>query len=232
MFVLIAGGGRTGAQLATFLVSQRHDVRLIEHRPDILAHIHRELPTEVVFHGNATDPDVLERAGAPDAQVLAACMRGDADNLALCFVARTRHRIPRTIATINNPRNAWLFDKRFHVDVAINQAEILASLVEQEMSLGAMMTLLKLSRGRYSLVEDRVQPTSPAVGVAIRDMALPRNAVIAAIIRQGEIVIPRGQVRFEAGDEVLAIVDTEAAEELARLLGHPVHAPALRTPQS
>ena len=65
MFVLIAGGGRTGAQLATFLVSQRHEVRLIEHRPEILAHIHRELPTEVVFHGNATDPDVLERAGAP-----------------------------------------------------------------------------------------------------------------------------------------------------------------------
>jgi trk system potassium uptake protein TrkA len=231
MFVLIAGGGRTGAQLATFLVSQRHKVRLIEHRPDILAHIHRELPTEVVFHGNATDPDVLERAGAPEAQVLAACMRGDADNLALCFVARTRHRIPRTIATINNPRNAWLFDKRFHVDVAINQAEILASLVEQEMSLGAMMTLLKLSRGRYSLVEDRVQPTSPAVGLAIRDMALPPNAVIAAIIRQGEIVIPRGQVRFEAGDEVLAIVDTEAAEELARLLGHPVSAPVLGTPK-
>ena len=164
MFVLIAGGGRTGAQLATFLVSQRHHVRLIEHRPEILAHIHRELPTEVVFHGNATDPDVLERAGAPEAQVLAACMRGDADNLALCFVARTRHRIPRTIATINNPRNAWLFDKRFHVDVAINQAEILASLVEQEMSLGEMMTLLKLRRGRYSLVEDLVQPTSPRGG--------------------------------------------------------------------
>ena len=81
MFVLIAGGGRTGAQLATFLVSQKHEVRLIEHRPEILAHIHRELPTEVVFHGNATDPDVLERAGAATAQVLAACMRGDADNL-------------------------------------------------------------------------------------------------------------------------------------------------------
>ena len=154
-------------------------------------------------------------------------MRGDADNLALCFVARTRHNVPRTIATINNPRNAWLFDKRFHVDVAINQAEILASLVEQEMSLGEMMTLLKLRRGRYSLVEDKIPPTSPAVGVAIRDLALPPNAVIAAIIRQGEIVIPRGQITLEAGDDLLAIVDTEAAEELARLLGHPVSTPTL-----
>ena len=171
MFVVIAGGGRTGAQLASFLVSQHHEVVVIEHRPDILAHIHRELPTEVVFEGNATDPDVLERAGVARAQVLAACMGGDADNLALCFIARTRYSVARTIATINNPRNAWLFDQHFHVDVAVNQAEILASLIEQEMSLGEMMTLLKLRRGRYSLVEDRIQPDSRAVGVALRPAA-------------------------------------------------------------
>ena len=219
MFVLIAGGGRTGAQLAAFLLSQNHEVRLVEHRPDILAHIHRELPTEIVVQGNATDPDVLERAGAPRAQVLAACMGSDADNLALCFVARTRHAIARTIATINNPRNAWLFDARFHVDVAINQAEILASLVEQEMSLGEMMTLLKLRRGRYSLVEDRIAPTSTAVGRAIRDLDLPPNAIIAAIVRNGDMIIPRGQVELAAGDEVLAIVDEAAADYLAEFLG-------------
>jgi len=224
MFVMIAGGGRTGAQLASFLVSQSHEVAVIEHRPDILAHIHRELPTEVVFEGNATDPDVLERAGARRAQVLAACMQGDADNLALCFIARTRYSVPRTIATINNPRNAWLFDQRFHVDVALNQAEILASLIEQEMSLGEMLTLLKLRRGRYSLVEDRIQKGSRAVGVALRDLPLPPKAVIAAIIRQGEMVIPRGQVTFEEGDEVLAIVEQDAVEELASLFGHPVTA--------
>jgi hypothetical protein len=101
---------------------------------------------------------VLERAGIRRAQVLAACMGGDADNLALCFIARSRYAVTRTIATINNPRNAWLFDAHFHVDVAVNQAEILASLIEQEMSLGEMMTLLKLRRGRYSLVEDKIQP--------------------------------------------------------------------------
>ena len=224
MFVVIAGGGRTGAQLASFLVSQHHEVVVIEHRPDILAHIHRELPTEVVFEGNATDPDIMERAGVARAQVLAACMQGDADNLALCFIARSRYSVARTIATINNPRNAWLFDQRFHVDVAVNQAEILASLIEQEMSLGEMMTLLKLRRGRYSLVEDKIQPGSRAVGVALRDLPLPPKAVIAAIIRQGEMVIPRGQVAFEAGDEVLAIVDEDEVEELAALFGHPVPA--------
>ena len=221
MRVVIAGGGRTGAHLAGVLLSQNQEVKLIEHRPEILALIHRELPTEVIFEGNATDPDVLEQAGVGTAQVLAACMRGDAENLALCYVARNRYRVPRTIATINNPRNAWLFDQRFHVDVAVNQAEILASLMEQEMSLGDMMTLLKLRRGRFSLVEDRVQPGARAVGVALRDLPLPNNAVIAAIMRQGEMVIPRGQVAFEAGDEVLAIVDADAAEVVSALFGPP-----------
>lgn len=225
MKVVIAGGGRTGAHLASVLISQKQEVRLIEHRPEILTHIHRELPTEVVYEGNATDPEVLERGGVREAHVLAACMQGDAENLALCYVARSRYRVPRTIATINNPRNAWLFDQRFHVDVAVNQAEILASLIEQEMSLGDMMTLLKLRRGKYSLVEDRIQEGAPAVGVALRDLPLPNNAVIAAIMRHGEMVIPRGQVAFEAGDEVLAIVDADAAEVVAALFGRPVSAP-------
>jgi trk system potassium uptake protein TrkA len=220
MFVVIAGGGRTGAQLASFLVSQKHDVHLIEHRPEILVYIHRELPTEVIFEGNATDPAVLERAGIERAQVLAACMQGDAENLAVCFVAKGRYKVPRTIATINNPRNAWLFNDGFNVDVAVNQSEILASLIEQEMSLGEMMTLLKLRRGKYSLVEDKIPPGAPAIGVKISELRLPPNCVIAAVIRQGEIVIPRGMLMFEEGDEVLAIVDAESADDLAQLLGH------------
>jgi trk system potassium uptake protein TrkA len=221
MFVVIAGGGRTGAQLATFLVAQKHEVHLIEHRREVLAHIHRELPTEVIYEGNATDAQTLELAGVERAQVLTACMAGDAENLALCFLARTRYRVPRTIACINNPRNAWLFDKNFHVDVALNQADILASLIEQEMSLGDMMTLLKLRRGRYSLVGEKIPPGARAVGVAIKDLPLPPNSVIAAIIRHGEIVIPRGPLQFETEDEVLAITDADGAEELAALFGRP-----------
>ena len=122
MFVVIAGGGRTGATLASVPRAQKHEVQLIEHRREVLAHIHRELPTELIYEGNATDPRVLERAGHPRAQVLAACMPSDAENLSLCFIARERFQVPRTIATINNPRNAWLFDPKFHVDVALNQA--------------------------------------------------------------------------------------------------------------
>ena len=224
MFVLIAGGGRTGAQLATFLVSQHHEVVVIEHRP---GHPGPHPPRAAHGGGVRGQRHRPRRAGAgghPRAQVLAACMRGDADNLALCFIARSRYRCPRTIATINNPRNAWLFDAHFHVDVAVNQAEILASLIEQEMSLGEMMTLLKLRRGRYSLVEDKDPARVAGGGSGAARPAPAAEAVIAAIIRQGEIVIPRGQVAFEAGDEVLAIVDEDEVEELAAIFGHPVSA--------
>ena len=111
MFVIITGGGRTGAQLAATLVAQGHQVRLIEHRRDLLSRIHHELPTEVIYEGVATDPAVLEQAGIRQAQVLAAVTTVDADNLALCYLARVRYNITRTIARVNNPRTAWLFDK-------------------------------------------------------------------------------------------------------------------------
>ena len=217
MFVLIGGGGRTGAQLAALLVAQNHRVHLIENRRDILARLHRELPTEVIFEGYPTDPLTLEHAGIRQAEMLAACTSDDADNLAICFLARSHYHVPRTIARINNPRNAWLFDQKFHVDAAVNQAEIMASLIEEEMPPGAMTTLLKLHRGNYSLVEERIPPGAPAIGVSIIDLALPRECVIAAIMRRGEIVMPRGLTTFEEGDEVLAVTDHAGAAELARL---------------
>jgi len=219
MFVLIAGGGRTGATLARTLSAQKHEVRLMEHRPDVLAHIHRELPTEVIWEGNPTDPRALELAGVERAQVLVASMSSDAENLSLCFIARQRFRVPRTIATINNPRFAWLFDRKFHVDVAVNQADILASLIEQEMSLGDMMTLLKLRRGSYALVSETLPEGARAVGLSIQQLPLPRNSIICAILRRGDVVIPRGNVTLEADDEVLALVDEASAPSLAELFG-------------
>lgn len=218
MFVVIGGGGRTGTQLATLLVAQGHEVHLIEHRRTILARLHRELPTEVIFEGHPTDLLMLEQAGIQRADMLAACADEDANNLAMCYVARTCFKVPRTIARINNPRNAWLFDQKFHVDAAVNQAEIMAGLIEEEMSPGAMMTLLKLHRGNYSLVEETIAPGAKAIGVALKDLPLPAECVIAAIIRNGEIVVPRGITVFEVGDEVLAVTDRQGAVGLAELL--------------
>jgi trk system potassium uptake protein TrkA len=149
-------------------------------------------------------------------------MSSDAENLALCFIARERFSVPRTIATINDPRFAWLFGPRFHVDVAVNQADILAGIIEQELSVGDMMTLLKLRKGTYSLVSETLAGTAPAVGRALKDLDLPRKSVVCAILRRNEVVIPRGDVRFEADDEVLALVDEGAARDLAALFGPPL----------
>jgi trk system potassium uptake protein TrkA len=218
MFVLIAGGGRTGAQLATLLLAQNHQVRVVEHRRDVLAHLHHELPTEAVYEGNTADPQVLEQAGIGQAQVLAVCTDSDADNLMLCFWARTRYQVPRIIGQINDPRNAWLFGPEFHVDVALNRSEILAKLIEEEMSLGDMMTLLKLRRGQYSVVEEKIPAGAQAVGMAIRDLGLPADCNVAAIIRRGKMIVPHGGTVLEVGDEVLAVADREGAELLADLL--------------
>jgi len=224
MKILIAGGGRTGATLARTLSAQKHDVWLVEHRPRVLAHLHRELPTELIYEGNPNDPRTLELARIRDVQVLVASMSSDAENLSLCFVAREHFQVPRTIATINDPRFAWLFGPRFHVDVAVNQADILASLIEQELSVGDMMTLLKLRKGSFSLVSETLSPGAPAVGRLLMDLAFPRTAVVCAILRRNDVVIPRGDVRFEEGDEVLALVDEASAAELAALFGAGVAA--------
>jgi len=221
MFVVIVGGGRTGTQLATLLLAQNHDVRVVESRSEILARIHRELPTETIYEGNTTDPNVLEQAGIKTADVVAAVTNNDADNLAICFLARSRYKVARTIARVNNPRSAWLFDQKFHVDVALNAAEILSGLIEEEMSLGDMMTLLKLRRGNYAIVEQKVPAGAKGLGIALKDLALPEQCIIAAIVRQGEIVLPRGVTAFEVGDEVLAVTDSQGAQQLAELLSAP-----------
>ncbi len=227
MFILIAGGGRTGAHLASVLLAQKHEVRLIEHRGDVLSRIHHELPTEVIYEGQATDPAVLEQAGIRQADAVAAVTTSDADNLALCFLARKQYKVPRTIARVNNPRTAWLFNDRFHVDVAVNQAAILTSLIEEEISFGDMMTLLKLRRGQYSLVEEKIPEGAKAVGKAIKDLKLPDECVIAAIIRSGEMVVPRGVTEFAVGDEVLAVVSRQAMDELAVLFARPANGKSL-----
>ncbi len=221
MFVFIAGGGRTGAQLATQLIAQNYKVRLVEHRRELLAHLHHELPTEVIYEGASTDPSVLKQAGLDKANVVVACTNDDATNLVICFLARTMFKVRRTVARINNPRNAWLFDKNFHVDETINQADVMAHLIQEEMSLGDMMTLLKLRRGRYALVEEKVPPGAKAIGRQLKELGLPDQCVIAAIIRHGQITLPRGGTILEEGDEVLAVTDTDGALELAKLLEPP-----------
>ena len=224
MFVLIAGGGRTGARLASLLLNEKYKVRLIENRRNLLSLLHQELPTEVIYEGNPIDPSVLEAVGIREAHAMASVTSDDSMNLAISFLAKRMFDVPRTIARVNNPNNAWLFDEKFHVDVSLNQADVLAHLIQEEMSLGDMMTLFKIRRGRYSLVEEKVEKGAKAIGVELKNLGLPEDCIIAAIIRDGQVTLPRGTSVFQEWDEVLAITSPEGARQLSHLLcaeSHP-----------
>jgi len=223
MFVLIAGGGRTGARLAHLLGNQNYKVRLVENRRELLAHLHQELPTEVIYEGNPVDPSVLELAGVRDAHSIAAVANNDAINLAVCFLAKTMFDVPRTIARVNNPNNAWLFNEKFRVDVALSSADVLAHLIEEEMSLGDMMTLFKIRRGRYSVVEEKVPAGAKGIGVQLKDMGLAKYCVIAAIIRGGVMTLPRGDTALQEDDEIIAVASPEGVQKLSELLAFPVY---------
>ncbi len=220
MFVIIVGGGRTGTYLARLLLSQNYDVHIIESRPEILSRMHRDLPTEIIYEGDMNDLKLLEHAGIQKADVLAAVTTKDEANLAACYIGRSCYNVRRTIARVNNPRNAWLFTEMFAVDVAVNPAETISHLIEEEMSMGDMMTLLKLRRGNYSLVEEKIPHGAAGIGVAIKDLNID-SCVIAAIIRHGKVIVPRGITTFQAGDEVLAVVDSEGARQLAAIFENP-----------
>lgn len=222
MYVLIVGGGKVGAHLAALLIGGGNKVRVIESQRQELPFLERDLPLDAVIHGNGTDPVVLETAGIRQANVVAAVTGTDETNLVAAGLARSEFGVPRVIARVNDPKNAWMFTPGMGVDVALNQADLLAHLIAEEMSLGEMMTLLKLRKGEYSLVEEKVHPQSAAAGKAIRDLAFPPESAVTAVIRKGILLIPRGDLVIEPGDEVLALVHSSKAEKLAAILGRGV----------
>ena len=221
MFVIVVGGGNTGSQLAKFLLDAGHRVRVIDERPAVLEKLGHEIPTECILNGDGSSPTVLEWADIHKAQVLAAVTGSDETNLVITSLGKFEFNVPRVIARINNSKNAWLFTSDMGVDVSLNQAEILAKLTAEEMSIGDMMTMLKIRRGQFSLVEEKIAPNAPAIGKAIMDLPLPTNCVISGIIRHGVIVMPRGITVLEQDDEVLALVDDASREQLATLLSRP-----------
>jgi trk/ktr system potassium uptake protein len=221
MFVIVVGGGNTGSQLAKFLLEAGHTVRVIDERPAVLEKLGTEIPQEVILNGDGSSPTVLEKAGIQSAQVLAAVTGSDETNLVVTSLGKFEFNVPRVIARINNSKNAWLFTSEMGVDVSLNQAEILAKLTAEEMSIGDMMTMLKIRRGKFSIVEEKIAPNAPAIGEALKDLPLPNNCVISGIIRQGKIVMPRGATILEEGDEIIALVDDAARGQLAKILGRP-----------
>jgi trk system potassium uptake protein len=219
MFVIIVGGGKVGAYLAELLGGTGATVRLIEERRGEIPNLRRELPGGTVLQGNGTDPKVLESAGVREADVVAAVTGADETNLVVAGLAHSEFRVRRVIARVNDPRNVWMFNKKMGVDVVLNQADLLAHLIAEEISVGEMMTLLKLHKGEYSLVEEKVHPDSEAAGKAIREIPLPGECVIAAVIRGGNLLVPRGGLVLQPEDEVLAVTHSSETANLATLLG-------------
>jgi trk system potassium uptake protein TrkA len=221
MYTIIVGAGQVGSHLASLLLAEKHQIKIIESRKDRIDSLEQTIRADMLICGSGSDPNVLEAAEIQRANVVAAVTGSDETNLAVCSLARQEFKVPRVIARVNNPKNAWLYTPEMGVDVGLNQADLLARLIVEEMSLGDMMTLLKLRKGLYSLVEEKVDPNSIANGKAVQDLSFPHRCALAAIIRKGELIIPRGDIVLQPADEILAVIHSDEIPQLASLLGRP-----------
>jgi trk system potassium uptake protein len=225
MHILIVGGGRVGAALAGLLLEGGHQVTVVDDRPAVLARLRAKLGADHAAEGGMTDPAALEAAGIRGSDVVAAVTAVDEQNLVIACLARYHYRIPRTVARIVDPARAWMYTPEMGVDVALNQADIMAHVVAEELSLGEMTILLKLRRGRYALVEERLHPAAPAVGRRVGDLPLPRECVVVAVLRDGRAILHDPATVLQAADELLAVVHRSAVPQLSRLLGPAAAAP-------
>lgn len=221
MRVMIVGGGKVGTYLAQILLEDGYKVKVIEGTREEFQKASEELPADVVVFGSGTDPNVLESAGIREVDVVAAVTRTDETNLVITSLARFEFNVRRTIARVNTPKNAWLFTPEMGVDVPLNQADLMAHLIAEEMSLGDVMTLLKLKKGQYSLVENKVDSRAVASGKAVRALNLPRECVLTAIIRDGNLILPRGDTILLPEDEVFALVHVSQLDALQAILQAP-----------
>jgi len=219
MYVIIVGGGKVGTYLATLLLNDKQRVKVIEQRREEIARLQRDLPPDAVVLGSGTAPLVLESLGVRQADVVAAVTGSDEVNLVVTSLARYEFGVRRIIGRVNNPKNAWLFTPEMGVDAAVNQAQLMGHLIAEEMSLGDMQTLLKLRKGQYSLVQEKVHPTAIAVGKSVSQLNLPRECVLVAVIHEGQLTIPRGDTVLQPVDEILAVVHVSQQAALAAILG-------------
>ncbi len=171
-----------------------------------------------VVHGDACDPAVLLEAGADHADVLVAATGEDEDNLVMTLLAKNEFKIKKVISAVRNPKNQWLYNRSWGVDVAIDSAQIVTRIIEEEATLRDLVTLLKLREGEVSVSEITVSATSKIIGKAIKDVGLPDRCVIAAILRGSNIMVPSGSLEIEAGDELLFIAHPSAESQLPELI--------------
>jgi trk system potassium uptake protein TrkA len=219
MKVIIVGGGKVGAYIANLLIKNNCAVKVIENRKHVLQKLRKDIPEDIIIAGSGTDPNVLEHAGIANTDVVVAVTGADETNLVASTITKFEFGVPRVIARVNNPQNAWLFNSIMGVDVGINQADLMAHLVVEEMDLKNVLTLMKLNSGNYSIVQINVDSESSSVNKQIKDLVIPSNTLLIAISRGKEVIIPRGDTVINKGDNILALADEDSQVTINKLFG-------------
>lgn len=217
MRVAIAGAGKVGRFVAGDLVERGHEVVLIDNNGDTLSRHSGKLDVQWV-HADACEPLNLRAAKLDTCDVLVAATGDDKVNLVASLLAKQEFGIPRVLARVNHPHNEWLFNESWGVDVAVSPPQLLASLVDEAVTVGDLVTLLRLEQGKVLLVEFKLAESSPAVGKIIGELSLPRDCSLVAIVRAGHVIVPRDETPLMTGDEILALSTPDVQSSLETML--------------
>ena len=218
MKVAIAGAGAVGRSIARELVGNSYEVTLIERNP---GHVDPEaIPAADWRLGDACELSLLEGVHLEEFDVVIAATGDDKANVVLSLLAKTEFAVPRVVARVNDPRNEWLFDSGWGVDVAVSTPRMLASLVEEAFAVGDVVRLMEFRQGNASLVEVTLPDDTLWGGRPVRKLSLPRDAALVTILRGQRVIVPEPDQPLEGGDELLFVAAPEVEGELRRLLLH------------
>ena len=219
MRVAIAGAGNVGLFIANDLVSAGHEVQLIEQNPAVVEKADSSDGIEWLL-ADACEVSSLRQAGLERCEVVVAATGDDEDNLVISLLAKQEFAVPRVVARINNPKNEWMFNDMWGVDVSVSTPHLLTALVEEAVSVGTLVRLLSFEGGKARLSEATLTDESPSTGKNIVELGLPRDSTVVAIIRDDHVIVPRGDSVLYSGDEVLVLTSPEAeADVVSTLLG-------------
>jgi trk system potassium uptake protein TrkA len=215
--VAIAGGGSVGTAIAADLKGNGHDVLLIEKDPELVERLRPTLDITWVA-ADACEVSSLDAAGLGTVDVAVAATGDDEDNLVISLLAKQEFAVPRVVARVNHPKNQWLFNESWGVDVSVSTPALMTALVEEAVSVGSLVRLLQFEGGNAHLVEVTLADDSPAMQLSLADLALPRSATVVAVVRDEHLIVPRGDTVLGAGDEVVLLVTDNVEDEVQRLL--------------
>jgi trk system potassium uptake protein len=218
MYILIAGGGKVGANLARFLLADsKHEVTLVEQRRDRFERLEQEFEHQVLL-GDATEIYVLERAGiARPPDIVAALTGDDEDNLIICQLAKEKYGVQKVIARVNDPRNQAHFDL-LGISPTVSATRGLMALIEHEVPEHDLVHLLELRKENLEIVEVQIDKGAPAAGKRVEKLELPEGSRLISVMRNGRSEIAVGSTELQPGDQVLAILQPGKEDELRRVL--------------